>query len=84
MDKVVVSIGGSVLIPEKDDAIYIGKLAKMLKNVAKNVQLIIICGGGKISRYYSETGRELGGNTYQLDELGIGITRVNAGLLSIA
>ena len=51
MDKVVVSIGGSVLIPEKDDAIYIGKLAKMLKNVAKNVQLIIICGGGKISRY---------------------------------
>jgi len=84
VDKVVVSIGGSVLIPEKDDAIYIGKLAKMLKNVAKNVQLIIICGGGKISRYYSETGRELGGNTYQLDELGIGITRVNAGLLSIA
>jgi len=84
VDKVVVSIGGSILIPEKDDSEYIEKLAKILRNVAKDVQLVIICGGGKISRYYSETGRKLGGNTYQLDELGIGITRVNAGLLSIA
>ncbi len=84
MDRVVVSIGGSVLIPEKDDAKYIRALAEMLKEVAKKVQIMVVCGGGKISRYYSETGRELGGSTYQLDELGIGITRVNAGLLSIA
>ena len=34
MDKVVVSIGGSVLIPEKDDAAYIRALADMLKDVA--------------------------------------------------
>lgn len=84
MDKVVVSIGGSVLIPEKDDAKYIMALARMLRDVARNVQLIVVCGGGKISRYYSVTGKELGGTTYQLDELGIGVTRVNAGLLSIA
>ncbi|MFA6710702.1 MAG: UMP kinase [Candidatus Methanomethylophilaceae archaeon] len=84
MDKVVVSIGGSVLIPEEDDSEYIEKLAETLKKVVNDVQLVIVCGGGKISRYYSETGRRLGGNTYQLDELGIAITRVNAGLLSIA
>lgn len=84
MDKVVVSIGGSVLIPEKDDAAYIKALADMLKETAKEVCLMVVCGGGKIARYYSNTGRELGGTTYQLDELGIGVTRVNAGLLSIA
>ena len=84
MDKVVVSIGGSVLIPEKDDAAYIKALADMLKETAKEVCLMVVCGGGKIARYYANTGRELGGTTYQLDELGIGVTRINAGLLSIA
>jgi len=84
MDKVVVSIGGSVLIPEKDDAAYIKALADMLKDVAKEVCLMVVCGGGKIARYYTVTGGELGGTTYQLDELGIGVTRINAGLLSIA
>ena len=84
MDRVVVSIGGSVLIPEKDDAVYIKALADMLKEAAEEVCLMVVCGGGKISRYYSRTGKELGGTTYQLDELGIGVTRINAGLLSIA
>lgn len=84
MDKVVVSIGGSVLIPEKDDAAYISELANVLKEAAKEVCLMVVCGGGKIARYYANTGKELGGSTYQLDELGIGVTRINAGLLSIA
>ena len=42
MQKAVISVGGSVLIPGNDDAVYI---------------------------------RQLGGTVYQLDELGIGITR---------
>ncbi len=84
MERVVVSIGGSVLIPEKDDAKYIKALADMLRDVSKEVEIMVVCGGGKVSRYYSKTGRELGGTTYQLDELGIGVTRVNAKLLDIA
>ena len=39
---------------------------------------------GKTARYYAETGRELGGDTYQLDILGIGATRLNAQLLALA
>ena len=84
MDKVVVSVGGSVLIPGDNDSIYIEKLAKMLREIASDVQIAIVVGGGKMSRYYSEVGRELGGTMYQLDELGIGITRVNAKLLTVA
>ena len=84
MDKVVVSIGGSVLIPEKDDAKYIKTLADALKGLSDKVQLMVVCGGGKISRYYSKTGKELGGSVYQLDEMGIAVTRINAKLLSIA
>ncbi len=84
MEKVVVSIGGSVLIPEKDDAKYIKILADALKDLSDKVQLMVVCGGGIIARYYTNTGKELGGTTYQLDEMGIAVTRINAKLLSIA
>jgi len=84
VEKVVVSIGGSVLIPDKDDAVYIERLASVLKDVSKDVEMVIVCGGGRTARYYANTGRTLGGTTEQLDELGIGATRLNAGLLSIA
>jgi len=83
-EKVVVSIGGSVLIPGKDDPAYIKMLAETIKDISKTVQLVIVCGGGKIARYYTETGAELGGTTYQLDVLGIGATRLNAQLLAIS
>ncbi|MCL2296139.1 MAG: UMP kinase [Methanomassiliicoccaceae archaeon] len=83
-EKVVVSIGGSILIPGKDDSEYIKKLAKMIKEASKTVQIVIVCGGGKIARYYANTGSDLGGTTYQLDMLGIGATRLNAQLLAIS
>ena len=81
---VVVSIGGSILIPGKDDAEFITKLAEMLRRVSSRVNVAVVCGGGKIARYYTETGRELGGSEYDLDMLGIGATRLNAGLLALA
>jgi len=83
-EKVVVSIGGSILIPGKDDSDYIKKLAAMIREVSDTVQIVIVCGGGKIARYYTETGKDLKGTTYQLDMLGIGVTRLNAQLLAIS
>ncbi|MDR2846299.1 MAG: UMP kinase [Candidatus Methanoplasma sp.] len=83
-EKVVVSIGGSILIPGDNDSLYIGQLARLIEELAEKVQLVIVCGGGKIARYYASTGRDLGGSTFQLDELGIGATRLNATLLAIS
>lgn len=83
-DKVVVSIGGSILIPGNNDSEYIAKLADMLKTACNDAQIAIVVGGGKTARYYAETGRALGGDDYQLDILGIGATRLNAQLLSLA
>ena len=83
-DIVVISIGGSILIPDKNDSVFIGKLAEMLKKVSQKVRVCVVCGGGKIARYYTVTGRELGGDEYQLDLLGIGCTRLNAALLALA
>ena len=83
-DIVVISIGGSILIPDQNDSVYIGKLARMLEKVSEKVRVCVVCGGGKIARYYTVTGRELGGKEYDLDMLGIGCTRLNAGLLALA
>lgn len=84
MDKVVVSVGGSILIPGNNDSEYIARLAKMLLSVKDDVQLAVVCGGGKTSRYYASTGKELGGTMHQLDVMGIAATRINAQLLGVA
>ena len=84
MEKVVVSIGGSILVPGENDADFIGRLAEMLKEVSKEVQLAVVCGGGKTARYYANVAKDLGGGTYEQDILGIAATRMNAQLLSLA
>ncbi len=84
MEKVVVSLGGSVLVPDEDDAGYLADLAALLRRVSRTVKLFAVTGGGRIARYYIETGRDIGIPERSLDELGIGITRMNARLLGAA
>ncbi len=56
----------------------------MLKDLSRRVRIYVVCGGGKTARYYASTAAELGGTVYQMDQLGIGATRLNAGLLGLA
>ncbi len=84
MTRIVLSIGGSVLVPGENDAVYISRLAKLLAELGKNIRLFVVTGGGRTARYYIETGRQLGMSETQLDELGIAATRMNARLLSTA
>lgn len=83
-DKVVVSIGGSILVPGINDSEFISKLASMLKGVQDDVQIAVVCGGGKTARYYADIAKDLGGDTYAQDIVGIGATRLNAQLLALA
>src|SRR2546425_4547170 len=82
MEKVVVSLGGSVLVPGDDDARYLRDLAALLRDVSARVKLFVVTGGGRIARYYIETGRTLGIGERTLDEFGIAVTRLNARLLA--
>src|SRR2546422_3520149 len=84
MEKVVVSVGGSVLVPGDDDARYLRDLAALLMDVSVRVKLFVVTGGGRIARYYIETGRALGIGEPTLDEFGIAVTRLNARLLAAA
>jgi uridylate kinase len=84
MEKVVVSLGGSVLVPGDDDARHLRNLAALLRDVSAHVKLFVVTGGGRIARYYIETGRALGIRERTLDEFGIAVTRLNARLLAAA
>jgi len=84
MQKVVISLGGSIIIPDDRDGAFLSSFASMLRPLAADLELYVVCGGGKIARYYIVTGRELGGSEKQLDEMGIDVTRINARLLQLA
>src|SRR5256886_3289917 len=84
MEKVVVSLGGSVLVPGDDDARYLRDVARLFRDVSSRVKLFVVTGGGRVARYYIETGRSVGIRERSLDEFGIAITRLNARLLSAA
>lgn len=84
MDYVVVSLGGSVLVPDDHDLEYLSALASMLRKATKKNRLVLVCGGGKVARYYINLAREMRANRDVQDELGINITRLNARILRIA
>src|SRR2546426_12738694 len=84
MEKVVVSLGGSVLVPGDDDARYLRDLAALFRDVSERVKLFIVTGGGRIARYYIETGRQLGIGERTLDEFGLPHPRRNGRLLDAA
>jgi len=84
MEPVVLSLGGSVLIKDQNDARYIKDLAKVLVEVSSERKLFVVTGGGRIARFYIAAGRELGADETSLDEMGIEVTRLNARLLMTA
>jgi uridylate kinase len=81
MDKVVVSLGGSVIVPDDDDDAFLKRFSEMISSLRDRYQLYLVCGGGKIARYYIKVGRSLGLPESDLDELGILSTRINAALV---
>ena len=79
---VVVSIGGSVLFRDEEDATYLAALAELLREVGRSRPLLVTTGGGRTARSYIRLGRALGLTEVELDELGIDVTRLHARLLA--
>lgn len=82
MQSIVLSLGGSVILSDEADSVYLKRLAQLLKKISTHYKLFIIVGGGKIARQYIQVGRTLGFTEQQLDQLGIDVTRVNARILA--
>ncbi len=82
MKTVVVSIGGSVVLSQEADELFLRNLAALFKKISNNFKLFVIVGGGTIARRYIQLGRDLGFDEDTLDLLGIDVTRVNARIIT--
>ncbi len=82
--KIVISIGGSILAPEKVEADFIRNVASLFKRLSGGYKLYLVVGGGALARKYIKIARELGAAEKSLDEIGIASTRLNARLLITA
>ncbi|MCE5337206.1 MAG: UMP kinase [Methanomicrobiaceae archaeon] len=80
MKKIVISLGGSVLVPSLESN-NISRYVSVLKQIAGKCGIFIVVGGGGEARRYIQVARELGVGEATADELGIMVTRLNARLL---
>jgi len=83
MKTVVISLGGSILIPELDKN-RIREYLPVLTRIAAKHRLFVVVGGGGGARDYIEVARGLGIDEGTADEIGILVTRLNATLLIAA
>ena len=78
--KIVVAIGGSILIKDHDSSRF-KEYSKLLKELAQEHEIFVVVGGGKPAREYISVVRDLGAGEAQCDDIGIEVTRINAKLL---
>jgi uridylate kinase len=77
-DVVVLSLGGSLIIPDKINLPYLKEFKKaILKNISK-YKFVIVCGGGSVARKYISALRESKINEKLQSFSGISATRMNA------
>lgn len=75
---VVLSLGGSLIIPDNIDTNYLRNFKKIIKKNSEKYKFIVICGGGSIARKYISSLKELGINERFQSLSGISATRTNA------
>lgn len=84
-ETVIISLGGSMIIPEELDIKFIRDFKELiLSYVNQGVKFVIICGGGRIARKYQAVAKELASpSDVDLDWIGIASLKLNAELLRV-
>ncbi len=82
-ETVVMSVGGSLIVPEELDVSFLKKLKRfVLGELARGRRFAIIAGGGRTARNYQDVARKVSKLAAEdLDWLGLHATRLNGHLL---
>jgi len=75
---VVMSLGGSVMMPDKPNVKFLDEFKKTLSKFYKDHKFIVVCGGGTIARKYISALEAEGKSKKELAMAGIRATRMNA------
>ena len=81
MKKIVISLGGSVIVPDKVDYKYLHKFRKFINKVKNKYNVVIVTGGGKTARNYIGAVRNERLDSYYESIVGITTTKLNARLV---
>lgn len=80
MKKIIISLGGSLVVPKGDVLAtkYLLRFRKLVLKFSKKRKFFIIVGGGKLSRWYQNEAKKQRVEKKDLDWLGIFSARLNA------
>jgi len=83
METIVMSVGGSLIVPDQVDTLFLKKLKAFTETAIGNGRrFVIIAGGGKTARRYQQAADEVHElDPEDLDWIGIHATRLNGHLL---
>ncbi len=74
----VISLGGSLIIPKEMDFPFLNKFKKTLQSHYKKYKFVVVCGGGVIARKYIAALKKQKKSKRELSLAGIRATRMNA------
>ena len=79
---IVISLGGSLIIPKEIDHAFLEKFKTTLTQHYTRYKFVVICGGGTIARKYISILQKQGKSLEQQSFAGIRATRMNAKFMS--
>ncbi|MBI5871608.1 UMP kinase [archaeon] len=79
---IVLSLGGSVIIPDKVDYKFLEKFRAVIRQYSKKYKFVIITGGGKTARNYMKVLSKEHASEKLLSLIGIMATKLNARLVA--
>jgi len=75
---IVLSLGGSLIVPNEIDMNFLKKFRETIRKNEKKYKFIVVCGGGSIARKYINALKQDNKSEFLQSMAGITITRVNA------
>ncbi len=81
---VVISVGGSIIVPGEVDYDFLKKFKVTIKGLSRKYKIVICTGGGHTARDYIGSLRRLRLPSLKQSYIGIAATRINALLLAFA
>lgn len=81
MKVIVISLGGSLIIPDKIDFSFLREFQKEVRKNYKECRFVVVTGGGSVARKYISALRKENKSEKELANAGMGATRMNARFL---
>ncbi len=79
---VVLSLGGSQIIPDDVNYSYLKKFKRVLEKHKRDYNFVVVCGGGSLARKYIKAIKKEGLSEFHQSLAGISATRSNARFVS--